>query len=149
MTQPSAPHISSHSPDRGELHLPHGVRRLAEWVSFGVSAAIVLGLAGYLIYDGLRDGGPVVPVEVSVAFDRATMADERHVVPIRVRNMGVRTLTKVKVEVTHRGRDGSTQTDDFEIDYLPEASHETLYFYLDLPPRDANITAEATQYRLE
>ena len=128
---------------------PHGPRQFAEWVTFGVSALVVVALAGYLVYDGLREDGPAVPIEVTVQLEQAAPAGERFVVPIEVRNAGRRTLTNVKVEVTQTGAAGSPLTSSFDIDYLPKSSRETLYLYIDAHPRTAKLAARATEYRLE
>ncbi len=150
MTQLHPPHTSSAS-DRGASsgRPPRGVRKLAEWVSFRVSASIVVALAGYLAYDAFRANSPIVPIEVTVALDEAARAEQRYVVPVRVRNMGQHALTDVKVRVTHRSPGGENASQDFDIDYLPEASDETVYLLVDRDPREARIEARAVQYRLE
>ncbi len=150
MTQPNPPNTSIDPPEGSPApRSQHGARQLAEWVSFGVSALLVLALAAHLVYDGFRANGPIVHVEVIVAIDDAAAADGRHVVPVHVHNKGPRTLPDVKVEVTHQRSDGEKGSHEFDIDYLPEGSHETLYFYVDREPRDANIEAKAVHYRLE
>ncbi len=150
MTQISPPDPSTGSMSgRQPPRPPQGARRLAEWVSFGVTAAIVAALAAYLVYDGLRANGPIVPIDVTVAIEKAAVAEGRHVVPIIVHNRGLRTAKDVKVEVTQPGSNGSVESHDFDIDYLPEGASETIFHYLDGDPRVAKIEARAVQYRLE
>jgi uncharacterized protein (TIGR02588 family) len=150
VTKLHPPHSSIDSREGSLPHRPpQGVRKLAEWVSFGVSALIVVALAAYLVYDGLRTNGPIVPIEVTVAIDEAARAEARYVVPVKVRNNGRRTLTDVKVRVTHRSGGGEARSEDFDIDYLPEDAQETVYVFVDRDPREAQVEARALQYRLE
>ena len=124
-------------------------RRAAEWVSLGISVALICLTAGYLVYDGLRSRSPVVPVDVRVELDRAVDTGGRYVLPLLVRNLGQRTLRDVRVEVSHQSDGAARQTQDFDIDYLGERAEQRIFVYLEEDPRTLSVEARAMQYRLD
>ena len=127
-----------------------GPRKLAEWVSFGVSLLLILALAGYLIRQGVYGNGPIMPVETIVQLDRVGRTGERYVVPIEVHTRGDRTMRDAKVEVTHR-KDPNVepQAQDFMIDYLGEGSKQTIYLYFDSDPATLDVRVNVLHYWLE
>ena len=127
-----------------------GPRKFAEWVSLAVSIVIIVTLAGYLLYEAVTGGGPIVPAEARVRLDQVSRAGERYVVPVEVSNRGERTMRDAKVEVTHKpSPDMPPQTQDFTIDYLAERSSQTIYIYFDRDPAQLDVRATVLHYRLE
>jgi uncharacterized protein (TIGR02588 family) len=129
-------------------------RRLAEWVSLGVSVVLIVAVSGYLVYDGVRSRSPFVPVEVRIELDRSQQRAGRHIVPVSVKNLGEHTLRDLRVTVAHRPRNGGDargekQSQDFDIDYLGERAEQRIFIYLDEDPATLTIEARATQYRLD
>jgi uncharacterized protein (TIGR02588 family) len=125
-------------------------RRLAEWVSLGVSVLLIAALAGYLIFEGFRSRSPFVPVEVRIELDQAQRSAGRFILPVTVRNLGNHTLRDVRVVIEHGSpADPEKRGQDFDIDYLGERSEQRLFLYLDEDPKSLSIGARAAQYRLD
>lgn len=138
---------SSSDPTRDERSTG---RKLAEWVTMGVSAVLVLGVAGCLLYQALRTEPPFVPARVRVLSDQARESDGRYIVPVEVSNGGVRTLKEIKVKVTYRpAQGGGEETGDFVIDYLGGRATQKVYLYFEKHPRELKVEASPFQYQLE
>ena len=125
-------------------------RRVAEWVSLGVSVILIAAIAAYLVYHGLRPRSPFVPVEVRVEPDRSERRAERYIVPVTVKNLGDHTLRDLRITVEHQPRGGGeSQSQDFDIDYICERAEQRIFVYLDEDPKTLTIEARAAQYRLD
>lgn len=133
----------------GKPERPTG-RKLAEWLTLGLSIVLVLGVATFLLYSALQDHPPFVPLEVRVRTDAARETDDgQFVVPVEVRNLGRRSLKSITIHFTHASADGSTESGDFLIDHLGEGATHEAYLLLDQPPSVAKPEAEASDYQLE
>ena len=124
-------------------------RKLAEWVTTGVSLVLVLGVAGFLIYEGMNQDSMFVGADVKVLVEQAVERGGKYVVPIRVENQARRTLKDFKVRVTYRSASGERESEDVVIDYVGERASATVYVYIDRDPRGAEMEARASGYRLE
>jgi uncharacterized protein (TIGR02588 family) len=126
-----------------------GPRKLAEWVSLGISLVLILGLAGCLLYEALQPHPPYVPVQVKPLLAEVREEDNRYILPIQVANRGERTLRDLTIEVEYRSEDGKSETRDIIIDYLGERSGQKVYTYFDRHPRYLRLRARPTSYRLD
>ncbi|MDQ3623420.1 MAG: hypothetical protein M3463_13170 [Verrucomicrobiota bacterium] len=124
-------------------------RKLAEWVSLGISAFIVLSLAGYLVYEAAQPNDPRVPIEVHPLLEEAREESGRHILPVRISNRGQRTVRDLKIELVTRQGEEEPLTLDITIDYLGERSEHTVYFYLDAAPRSLELETRPASYALE
>ena len=125
-------------------------RRLAEWTSLGISLLLILGTTGYLVYQGLREEEPFVPVVVEPQLGSARQLGERYILPIKIRNAGGHTLRDLKIEIELQPPGSpQPQVQDFILDYLGERSEQTIYISLDRDPRTVPVRAAPAQYRLE
>lgn len=121
-------------------------RTIAEWVTLGLSAAIVAGLAGYMLYHALRSDAPYVPAEVRPLMDQVSQEGDTYFLPVEIHNNGRRTLRDFTAELTYRTPDGSRQTREIKLDFLAERARETRYFYFDHDPRDLQVEARPVGY---
>ena len=126
-----------------------GVRTVAEWFSLGVSALLILGLAGYLVFQGLQLQPPYVPVEARPLLDQARPEGERFILPIEVVNRGDRTLRDLTLEIRSLDRDGKEQSRELQIDYLGERSSQKAFVYLERDPATAQVEVAPQLYLLE
>lgn len=133
------------APPRDE---PARVRKLAEWVTFGVSACIILGVSAFLAYEALQAEPKAIAPDVRPLFEQVARENGRYILPIEVHNPGQRTLRDLKVEVSWTPREGEKETVDFTVDYLGEQSRQTLYFYFDEAPQSLGVEVKPTHYRL-
>lgn len=125
-------------------------RKLAEWVTLGLSVLLVLAIAGLLVYGGMKEHPPAVPVEVRVLAAQAQEVSGRYVVPVEVRNLGRRTLKDLTVRVDSTAPDGTNApAGDVTIDYLAARAVQKIYLYFERHPRDLRIDVRPFSYRLE
>ncbi len=124
-------------------------RKLAEWVTMGLSALLVLSVAGYLAYEAVRDNSSFVPVKVRVLAAQAQPTEGHFLVPIEVRNAGQRTLSNLRLRLTYRSADASEHAEDLSVDYLGERASQTIYLYLDRDPQQFPIVVRPVAYQLE
>lgn len=124
-------------------------RKIAEWVTLGVSLLLVLGVAAYLCYRALRETPRIVPLEVRVLAERSQKLADRHVVPVEVKNHGHRTLKNVKVKVVQRQPGVAGEATQLSIDFLGEGGVQMVYVYVQAHPRDLPVEAVPVSYELE
>ena len=139
------------SGDQDKKQRPAG-RKLAEWVTLGVSVVLVLGVAGHLLREALEDRPPYIPVTVRVLTEEAGDTGGTFVLPLEVANRGGRTITSLTVRVTTRPADGGAAEPteiDLTIDYLGEGASERVYVVLDRHPRELRVEARTVSYQLE
>ena len=125
-------------------------RTLAEWVSLGVSCLLIVGLAGFLVYEMARGNDPYNLARTAVRANAARQVEAVFILPVDVENTGRRTLRDLEVELTYtppgkQQPERATKT----IDYLGEGSTQTLYFYLDHDPRQMPVHVRPLHYRLD
>lgn len=123
-------------------------RKVAEWVTLGLSVVIVTGLAGYILYQALREDAPYIPAEVRPLMDQVGREGGKYFLPVEVHNRGRRTLRDFRAELTYRTTDGKQETRDIKIDFLAERARETRYFYFDQDPRGLQVEARPLGYGL-
>lgn len=136
----------SDRPKRAREDPPQG-RALAEWVSLGISALLLLGITAFLVYEGLREPPPFIPAEVRPLVEEARRVGGQYVLPIEVRNEGDRAFRSLEIEATYRGPDGREETQEMTLDYLGERSSEKLYLYMDQDPRATPVRTRAAHYQ--
>jgi uncharacterized protein (TIGR02588 family) len=147
--------VNEDARNRSTTSKRHARRRVAEWVSLGVSVLLIGALSAYLVYQGVSSRSPFVPVEVRIELDRSVQRAGRYVVPVTVKNLGDHTLRDLRVTIEHRraggggGGGGDRESQDFDIDYLGERAEQRIFIYLDEDPRTLTIEARAVQYRLD
>lgn len=123
-------------------------RNLIEYVVFGLSLAIVLGSAGFLLYSGLTGPEGAAVLDREVRWREVQVNAGRYDTPIVVRNSGDRTVIDLQLEVIQEGA-GSTFTVGFELPYLPHGSSRRLVASLPAPPQPDDVTVQVLGYRLE
>lgn len=125
-------------------------RTLAEWVSLGVSCLLIVGLAGFLVYEIVKGNDPYNLAKTSARTDEARQVEAVFILPVEVENTGRRTLRDLDVELTY-APPGKQQPEQATktIDYLGEGSTQTLYFYLDHDPRQMAVHVRPLHYRVD
>src|SRR5687767_2454102 len=88
---------------------------LPEWIVAIASAALVLALLGFLIYEGVRS--PRTPPEVSIEVDSIQKAGPGYLVLFRARNSGRTTAAEVLVEGELEADSGKVERSQTTIDY--------------------------------
>lgn len=133
----------------GERGRP-GRRTLAEWVSLGISAALIAGLGVFLVYEIMKGDGAYNVARAVAQTDQVQQVEGLFILPVEVENRGERTLRDVAVELTYTlpGKE-QPETAEAKIDYLGEGVKQKLYFYLEHDPRQMPVSARALHYQLD
>jgi uncharacterized protein (TIGR02588 family) len=126
-----------------------GSRRLAEWISFGVSLALVLGLAGHLVWRMRVPVEDAVDARVTAQLDHVTEQQGRFVLPLVVENPSARTVRDLQVRIEYGPPGAAPESMDLLVDYLGQSSEQIVYAYFRRDPRALKISAEPISYRLD
>ena len=90
-----------------------------EWAVFGVGAALVVGVVGFLVYDGATTAD--APAEFRIELGRAERRGDGFHLPVRLTNSGGETAEGVIVEVLLEAA-GQTERGEFVVAFLPRGS---------------------------
>lgn len=116
-----------------------------EWLVAAASAALVAGVVGFLIYDGVRS--PSTPPDVTIEIDSIQAAGPGHLVLFRVRNTGRTTAAEVVVEGALEGDTGRVEVSETTIDYVPAGGLQRAGLYFSHDPRRLRLRLRAQGYR--
>jgi uncharacterized protein (TIGR02588 family) len=138
--------VTEPSSERGPR--PFGPRRMAEWLSFGVSLALILAVVVYLVGRVLEPSAPVIDARVTPLLDQAKRQGSRFVLPVEVENRSPRSVRDLQISI-HYELDGRPQSMDFVLDYVGQTSRQIVYAYFREDPRGISIRAEPLSYRVD
>jgi uncharacterized protein (TIGR02588 family) len=117
----------------------------AEWIVAALSAALVLAVIGFLIYDGV--GSPGTPPDVIVEVDSIQPAGPGYLVLIRATNRGRSTAADLVV-VGELGSDtGRVEVSETTIDYVPAGGKQRAGLYFTHDPSRFRLRLRAYGYR--
>lgn len=117
----------------------------AEWIVAAVSAVLVLGVVGYLTYDGVRH--PDTPPDVTVEVDSIRSAGPGYLVLIRAVNRGRTTAADVILEGELRADTGRVEFSQAMVDYVPAGGEQGAGLYFTRDPRQLRLQVRAHGYR--
>ena len=117
----------------------------AEWIVAAVSATLVLGMIGFLVYDGVASPG--TPPDVTIEVDSIQQAGPGYLVIFRVRNSGRKTAADVNVEGELMADSGQVETSEITVDYVPARGQQRAGLYFTRDPRRLNLRLRAQGYR--
>jgi len=126
-----------------------GPRRIAEWVSFGVSLALIVVLAAHLVWRMVEPPPEAIEASVTPLLDQVVQQEGRYVVPFAVQNASRRTVRHLQIRIRYEVTQGQEEQMDVLLDYLGEASTQTVYAYFRQDPRTLSIRAEPISYSRE
>ena len=117
----------------------------AEWIVAIVSAALVLGVLGFLIYDGVRS--PRTPPGITIEVDSIQNAGPGYLVLFHARNSGHATAAEVVVEGELEADSGRVETSETTLDYVPAEGEQGGGLYFRHDPRRSRLRLRAQGYR--
>ncbi len=138
----------SHAPGEDDKAHSAGPRRIAEWISFGVSLMLVLAVVVHLVVRSLEPWPEAIQTHVTPLLDRVTRQEGRFVVPFEVRNGSARAVRDLQIRIRYEA-EGRPESMDVVIDYLGQASVQVVYGYFREDPRSLSLTAESVSYRMD
>jgi uncharacterized protein (TIGR02588 family) len=118
---------------------------VSEWIVAVASAALVLALLGYLIYDGTRS--PRAPPDVTVEVDSVQKAGSGYLVVFRARNHGRITAAEVVVEGELETDSGKVERSETTIDYVPARGEQRGGLFFSRDPQRSRLRLRAHGYR--
>ena len=118
---------------------------LAEWIVAIASAILVLGVVGFLIYDGVKSPGK--PPEITVEVDSIQAAGPGYLVLFRAVNGGNTTAAEVVVEGELEAGGGRVETAETTLDYVPPNALVRGGLYFERDPRRLKLELRAHGYR--
>lgn len=121
-------------------------RPAAEWITLGLSIAVValvVGLASWL-YLRSDDEPPIIVVETML--DDVRQADGDWYLPIEIRNEGDRTVANAIVQGELDTGDGDPQVAEITITYLAEGERTGATFVFADSPSSGTLTIRVTSY---
>lgn len=114
-----------------------------EWSVFALSAALIVSVIGFLVYESaiIGDAPPDIQVQIGLPEKRSGY----FAVPVEVMNKGDHTAEGVHIEVVLR-QDGKEETGDFEIQFLPRRGSREAWVTFKNDPRAGTVEARVLGY---
>lgn len=119
-------------------------RSAAEWVTFGISMALLLAVALVIAAEIPRSNGAATPVAVVRGVSER---EGRFFVRVEVVNRGDRTAENVQVAGS-LVVDGEESDGDQTVDFLSGGETEELEFVFDEDPAEGELTVRVTGFLL-
>ena len=112
-----------------------------EWAVFGISAAIIAVLAGFIALDATRDGSPTPEIHIETGAPIAR--GDRFAVPVLVTNRGRETAEGLRVEIALRDGQRDVEVAEVTFAFVPRASHREAWALFRKDPRGMEIETRA------
>lgn len=114
-----------------------GRKNKLEWAVFGVSAAILVALVGFLIYDALRarSDAPAISVTTGAVIVRG----QHFAVPVVVTNRGDQTAEGLRVEIALVREGQDVEVAEVTFAFVPRASWREAWALFRNDPRQFQI----------
>ena len=125
-----------------------GPRRMAEWLSFGLSLALILVLVAHLVVRWLDPSTRVIEASVTPLIDQVARQGSRFVLPVEVQNHGARAVRDLQIRIRYE-LDGREESMELLFDYVGQTSLQVVYAYFRQDPRGLSIRAEPISYRVD
>ena len=109
-------------------------KNLLEWIVFGVSLALIVGMAGVVGYEHMtRENSPP---QLSVMMGEVVQGPNGFSVELVVENSGDRTAESVQVEAS---LEGSSDRTEVVLQYVPYRSKRRAWVVLPSDPRQGRL----------
>ena len=118
-------------------------KNVLEWTVFGVSAALILGIAGWLLYAHVAFTR--LPPRFEIASGAPVLMASGYAVPLTVSNVGDTSASLVRVEVLLRTAAGSHRS-DAEIDLIPYRSKRRVWVTFPVDPAGGELAARVIAF---
>lgn len=115
-----------------------------EWTVFGISLALILSVAGLLVYQEITGGDS--PASLVARAGEARDTGDGYVVPVDVRNEGDTTAEEVQLEATLTWADG-VERGEAVLPLVPYRSDRRVWIAFSHDPRDGEIRVRVLGYR--
>lgn len=124
-----------------------GQRSLAEWITFGVAAAILSTVIGLVLYVWL--GQQRQPPILSVTYEKTIrQVDGQFYVPFILKNKGGETVESVRVIAELETTNGVKEQGEQEVDFLSGGEEQEGAFIFNKNPQNGKLSLRVTSYKL-
>ncbi len=131
---------------QGGQHQRDG-RGLAEWVTFGIAAALLLGVAALVLY--LWFGVPQTPPVITISQrGDVRQVGEQHYLPFTVRNSGGGAATAIRVLAELRVGGQVVEESEQQFDFLSRGESEQGAFVFERDPHSGELKMSIDSYKL-
>jgi uncharacterized protein (TIGR02588 family) len=122
-------------------------KSLAEWVAFGVAAAILSTITGLVLYVWL--GQQRQPPILSITYKKEIReVNGQFYIPFTLTNQGGETVESVRVFAELEMNNRSKEQGEQEIDFLSGSEEREGAFVFSKNPRQGKLTLRVTSYKL-
>jgi uncharacterized protein (TIGR02588 family) len=116
-----------------------------EWTVFGTSLAIILAVAGLLVYQIVTGGGER-PALLAATIGAPLETADGYALPIDVRNEGDVTAEDVRIQATLNDS-GTSQISEAVVPYVPYHAQRRVWVTFSRDPRAGTVTVRVSGYR--
>ncbi len=120
---------------------------VAEWITLGISVAVLLVLIGLVGYEYFTSGVRPPVIEVKPQVEGVREVDGTYYLPVEVINEGERTAGDVKVRVTLTSDVGERESSVFTIAFLAGEDTEQEVVVFEESPTGGDLAAEVESFR--
>ena len=121
-------------------------RSIAEWVTLGISIAVVLAVVGLISLFSLRGGNAPPAIAVEPRMDALRHDEGGFYLPVVVRNEGDRTAEDVVVSAELDAGEHPTETADFTITFLAGGDEVEGTFVFRSDPARGDLTVRVVSF---
>jgi uncharacterized protein (TIGR02588 family) len=122
-------------------------RSPAEWVTFGIAAAVLSTVIGLVLYVWL--GQQRQPPILSVTYKKAIrQADTQFYVPFIIKNKGGETVESVRIFAELEINSDTKEQGEQEIDFLSGGEEQEGAFIFSKNPKSGKLNLRVTSYKL-
>ena len=118
-----------------------GRKNALEWTVFGISAAILVALAAFLIIDAVRGSSGEPDIEITTGS--VTARGDHFVVPVIVTNRGDQTAEGLRVEIALMKDGEDVEVAEVTFAFVPRASHREAWALFRNDPRGLTLQSRA------
>lgn len=115
-----------------------------EWLVFSLSAILVAGVLGFLIFTSLTLGD--APPDLKIHLSPAQPEGKYFRVPVKIKNDGDQTAEGVQIEVVFNAGKPTEETATFEAAFLPRHSSREGAVIFKTDPRKGKLEARVLGY---
>lgn len=135
--------------DHDENHEPStsNGRTMAEWITLGISGAILLGIVGVLTWLSFRGAEHPPVIVVEPGMDQVREDDSGYYLPVVIRNTGDATVADAVVHAELDTGSGQPETAEITIDFLDGGETAAGAFVFREDPASGELTTGVTSYK--
>lgn len=121
-------------------------RTTAEWVTLGISIAILAVLFGAIGVFYLQGNGNPAVIEVTPLLEQIRQEGDSYLLPVEITNAGEQTAEGVTVSITLMVDDTEEGSADFTVDFLAGGATEVGIGVFTTDPRTGEIQVDTVSF---